>query len=38
MSVVPVGQDEIREIDPETGKPVIDADFERAKKWIADNL
>lgn len=27
-----------RTIDPDTGKPIVDADFERAKKWIADNL
>lgn len=27
-----------RKLDPETGKPIPDADFERAKKWIADNL
>lgn len=26
-----------RTIDPETGKPVIDADFLRAKKWIAEH-
>lgn len=26
-----------RTIDPETGKPVIDADFIRAKQWIADH-
>lgn len=27
-----------RTIDPETGKPIIDADFLRAKKWIAEHL
>lgn len=26
-----------RTIDPATGKPVIDADFERAKAWIASH-
>lgn len=26
-----------RTIDPETGKPVIDADFERAKRWLAEH-
>lgn len=27
-----------RILDPETGKPIPDADFERAKKWIADHM
>lgn len=27
-----------RTIDPKTGKPIPDADFERAKAWIADHL
>lgn len=27
-----------RTIDPETGKPVIDVNFLRAKQWIADHL
>lgn len=27
-----------RDIDPKTGKPVIDADFERAKAWIEANV
>lgn len=26
-----------RTIDPETGKPVVDADFLRAKQWIAEH-
>lgn len=27
-----------RTLDPETGKPIPDADFERAKKWIEDHM
>lgn len=27
-----------RKLDPKTGKPIPDADFERAKKWIAEHL
>lgn len=26
-----------RKLDPDTGKPIPDADFERAKKWIAEH-
>lgn len=26
-----------RTLDPQTGKPIPDADFERAKQWIADH-
>lgn len=38
VSVRPYKVSPRRIIDPATGKPVPDADFERAKKWIATNL
>lgn len=36
--VKPYKVSQSRTIDPETGKPVPDADFLRAKDWIAKNL